>query len=157
MNVPKTPKEFDYDLWTTESGAYMVRVKSTGEICEVDAETMRFLRSEEKRLRRFLNMSAQAQSISGVVLSLDRFRQEIEDNPISARAESQDDLEKIALANIIVERFQTTLTPNQLDVYRNCILGGKAYVEYGGERGLTYQYIQKCVAAIRKKAKKLFE
>ena len=87
MNVPKTPKEFDYDLWTTESGAYMVRVKSTGEICEVDAETMRFLRSEEKRLRRFLNMSAQAQSISGVVLSLDHFRQEIEDNPISARAE----------------------------------------------------------------------
>lgn len=157
MSVPKPPKEFDYDLWTTDSGAYMVRVKSTGEICEVDSETMRFLRSEEKRLRRFLNTYSQVQAMSGAVVSLDCFKQEIGDNHLSACLESQDDLEKIALANIIVERFQTVLTPNQLDVYKSCILGGKSYVEYAGERGFTYQYIQKCVAAIRKKAKKFFE
>lgn len=156
MSVPKTPKEFDYDLWTTESGAYMVRVKATGEICEVDTETMRFLRSEEKRLRRFLNMCSQAQIANGAVLSLDCFDQEIGDHQFSAFLESQDNLEKIALTNIIAERFQTDLTPNQLDVYKNCILSGKSYVEYAGERGFTYQYIQKCVAAIRKKAKKFF-
>ena len=33
--IPKTPVEFDYDLWTTEDGKCMVRVKITGEV-EVD-------------------------------------------------------------------------------------------------------------------------
>ena len=50
--TPKTPIEFDYDLWTTEDGKCMVRVKRTGEQCEVSKETFRILRSEEKRLRR---------------------------------------------------------------------------------------------------------
>ena len=48
----KTPIEFDYDLWTTEEGKCMVRVKLTGEVCEVSRETMRVLRNEEKKLRR---------------------------------------------------------------------------------------------------------
>ena len=48
----KTPIEFDYDLWTGEDGERMVRVKRTGEVCEVDADTFRLLRAEEKRLRR---------------------------------------------------------------------------------------------------------
>ena len=26
--IPKTPVEFDYDLWTTEDGKCMVRVKA---------------------------------------------------------------------------------------------------------------------------------
>ena len=30
--IPKTPIEFDYDLWTTEDGKCMVRVKLTGEV-----------------------------------------------------------------------------------------------------------------------------
>lgn len=157
MGVPKTPREFDYDLWTSESGAYMVRVKATGEVCEVDAETMRFLRSEEKRLRRFLKLNSQAQVSSEVVVSLDYFRQEVGDIHFPVCSESRDDLERIALVNIIVERFLRVLTPNQLNVYKNCILGGKSYAEYAEERGFSYQYIQKCVTAIRKKAKKFFE
>ena len=48
----KTPAEFDYDLWTAKDGKRMVRVKCTGEVCEVDEATFRFLRSEEKALRR---------------------------------------------------------------------------------------------------------
>ena len=48
----KTPIEFDYDLWTTEEGKCMVRIKLTGEVCEVSRETMRVLRNEEKKLRR---------------------------------------------------------------------------------------------------------
>ena len=50
--IPKTPVEFDYDLWTTEDGKCMVRVKLTGEVTEVDRDVMRILRSEEKKLRR---------------------------------------------------------------------------------------------------------
>ena len=51
MRPPKTPTDFDYDLWTTKDGRYMVRVKSTGEETEVDKETIRFLRAEEHRMR----------------------------------------------------------------------------------------------------------
>ena len=40
--IPKTPIEFDYDLWTTEDGKCMVRVKRTGEVSEVDREVMKF-------------------------------------------------------------------------------------------------------------------
>ena len=46
--IPKTPVEFDYDLWTTEDGKCMVRVKITGEVTEVDREVMKILRVEEK-------------------------------------------------------------------------------------------------------------
>ena len=61
MKIPKTPIEFDYDLWTTEDGKCMVRVKITGEVTEVDRKVMRILRAEEKRLRR----SKQGVPISG--------------------------------------------------------------------------------------------
>ena len=50
MKTPKTPIEFDYDLWTTEDGKCMVRVKSTGEVTEVDRKVMKMLRAEEKRI-----------------------------------------------------------------------------------------------------------
>lgn len=77
MKTPKTPIEFDYDLWTTEDGKCMVRVKSTGEVTEVDRKVMRILRAEEKRIRRSYgsdNTSEDedgAEKISDTVLSLD--------------------------------------------------------------------------------------
>ena len=55
MSIPKTPVEFDYDLWTTEEGKCMVRIKATGEITEVERSVMQVLRSEEKRLRRTIS------------------------------------------------------------------------------------------------------
>ncbi len=48
----KTPKDFEYDLWISDDGACMVRIKSTGEVIEVEREVMRVPRLEEKRLRR---------------------------------------------------------------------------------------------------------
>ena len=59
MKIPKTPKEFDYDLWTTEDGKCMVRIKATGEVVEVDRTVMQVLRSEEKRLRRALSSESE--------------------------------------------------------------------------------------------------
>ena len=50
MKIPKTTIAFDYDLWTTEDGKCMVRVKRTGEVSEVDRKVMRILRAEEKRI-----------------------------------------------------------------------------------------------------------
>ena len=77
MKIPKTPIAFDYDLWTTEDGKCMVRVKRTGEVSEVDRKVMRILRAEEKRIRRSYgsdNTSEDedgAEKISDTVLSLD--------------------------------------------------------------------------------------
>ena len=48
----KKLNDFEYDLWTTEDGKCMVRVRLTKEECQVDRETFRLLRAEEKRLRR---------------------------------------------------------------------------------------------------------
>ena len=47
--IPKTPVEFDYDLWTTEDGKCMVRVKATGETTEVDREVMKMHSAMRKR------------------------------------------------------------------------------------------------------------
>ncbi len=156
MGVPKTPKDFDYDLWTTERGEYMVRVKATGEICEVSCETMRFLRTEEKQMRRAMNKSSQSvkQIVKGPILSLDNLKQENGNSLFPVSQEDQSDLERIVMANILVERFLAELTPSQLDVYKNCILSGKNYAEYARELGLSRQYIHRCIAAIRSKAKK---
>lgn len=155
MGVPKTPKEFDYDLWTAGNGAYMVRVKSTGEICEVDIETMRFLRAEEKRLRRAMNKSSQSDKeiVKEPILSLDCLKQNDGNSLFPDCLGGQDDPAEIVVANILVEHFLADLTSIQLDVYKNCILAGKNYAEYARELGLTRQYIHKCIVTIRKKAK----
>ena len=60
--IPKTPVEFDYDLWTTEDGKCMVRVKATGETTEGDREVMKMLRNEEKKLRRSYDPSGSSAS-----------------------------------------------------------------------------------------------
>lgn len=158
MNVPKTPIEFEYDLWTAKEGKYMVRIKATGEICEVDTETMRFLRAEEKKLRRALYKSSQitTQVIKEPFISLGCFKGD-GNTPFPLCLENQYDIEKIVMENILVERFLATLSPKQLGVYQNCIIGGKQYVEYAKEISASYQYIQDCIAAIRKKAKKFFK
>ena len=103
MKTPKTPIEFDYDIWTTEDGKCMVRVKRTGEVSEVDRKVMRILRAEEKRIRRSYgsdNSSEDedgAEKISDTVLSLDAMP---EDDVKSAAwlADSRDCMEELITA-----------------------------------------------------------
>lgn len=86
MSIPKTPVEFDYDLWTTEEGKCMVRIKATGEITEVERSVMQVLRSEEKRLRRTISPE-QGPSREGktapTVLSLDMLPEDVADSSFS--------------------------------------------------------------------------
>ena len=105
MKIPKTPIAFDYDLWTTEDGKCMVRVKRTGEVSAVDRKVMRILRAEEKRIRRSYgsdNTSEDedgAAKISDTVLSLDAMP---EDDVKSAAwlADSRDCMEELILSLI---------------------------------------------------------
>ena len=66
----KALKEFDYNLWTTEENGvkkYFVGVKATGEVTEVDAEVMKVLRNEEKKMRRHIEEEGEL----GAPLSID--------------------------------------------------------------------------------------
>ena len=55
-------KNFDYDLWTTDDGKRFARVRRTGEVCEVDEETMKLLRSAEKSVYRELELKGKLDS-----------------------------------------------------------------------------------------------
>ena len=124
MKIPKTPIAFDYDLWTTEDGKCMVRVKQTGEVCEVSRETMKILRNEEKKLRR---------SMSGVpvigceeeettLLSLDYVSYEGGEDMSPAWLADPLDFENDALFHIRLKEFKAVLTPLELSVFECCIV-----------------------------------
>ena len=136
MKTPKTPIEFDYDLWTTEDGKCMVRVKITGEVTEVDRKVMRILRAEEKRLRR----SKQGVPISGTegktaeerasVLSLSYVSYEGCEDLEPYWLIDSSSMEESVMFWMSEKEFRATLTPRQLDIYLNCIIGGQSKIDY---------------------------
>lgn len=155
----KTPIEFDYDLWTTEDGKFMVRVKATGESCEVDRNTMRLLRCEEKRLRR----SQKGAPVAGCntdekksVLSLDYVSVEDAEEMIPAWLDDHSNIAGDVETKAMEQEFRSTLTDVQRDIYIACILGGQSYKHYAAQKGVSYQSVQQAVMLIRKKAKKFF-
>lgn len=101
----KTPIEFDYDLWTTEEGKCMVRVKLTGEVCEVSRETMRVLRNEEKKLRRSKTgvpiAGCKDEDETATLLSLDFVSVQDAEEMSPAWLEDPNDLEETVLTSVI--------------------------------------------------------
>ena len=156
MSIPKTPVEFDYDLWTTEEGKCMVRIKATGEITEVERSVMQVLRSEEKRLRRILS-SEQDQSREGktvpTVLSLDLLPENMADS--TWLADTRDYTEEIT-TKMLERILRESLTPTQYGIYKVCILNGISYKAYADQMGVSYQSVQNAIRLIQKKAKNIF-
>lgn len=156
MSIPKTPVEFDYDLWTTEEGKCMVRIKATGEITEVERSVMQVLRSEEKRLRRILS-SEQDQSREGktvpTVLSLDLLPENMADS--TWLADTRDYTEEIT-TKMLERILRESLTPTQYGIYKACILNGISYKAYADQMGVSYQSVQNAIRLIQKKAKNIF-
>jgi len=153
----KTPIEFDYDLWT-EDGRYMVRVKRTGEVCEVDQDTMRMLRAEEKRLRR----SMRGAPVTGsdetrTVLSLDYVSENESEGMISAWLEDPRDFTCDFEYEAVVNEFRNLLTPNQEEVFSACILNEMTCKEYAQKKGIRSQSVQETIRYIKKKAEKFFK
>ncbi len=163
MRPPKTPIDFDYDLWTTEDDKCMVRVKRTGEVCEVDRTTMRLLRAEEKKLRRsktgvpIIGTSGATEDERASVLSLSFVSIEGgEDMEPSWLIDPNNMVEEI-IFQMQEEEFRNSLTEKQLDVYVNCILRGQSQRQYAEANGVAQQTVSCVVVSIRKKAKKFFE
>ena len=156
MSIPKTPVEFDYELWTTEEGKCMVRIKATGEITEVERSVMQVLRSEEKRLRRTISPE-QGPSREGktapTVLSLDMLPEDVADS--SWLADTYDYTEEIS-TKLLERSLRESLTPTQYGIYQACILNGISYKAYADRMDVSYQSVQNAIRLIQKKAKNIF-
>ena len=160
MRIPKTPIEFDYDLWTTEDGKCMVRVKRTGEVSEVDRKVMRILRAEEKRIRRSYgsdNTSEDedgAEKISDTVLSLDAMP---EDDVKSAAwlADSRDCMEELITA-LKEKELLSILTEKQRELYLAMTREGLTLREFARRKGIGIRAAFDLKAAVQKKFQKIF-
>jgi len=161
----KTPKEFDYDLWTTgeeTSKQYWVRVKRTGDVSEVNAEILRFLRNEEKKLRReyarYASPNAEESgdtSLPLCPLSLDALLADEECDEAYWLTDRTDN-ENNTIAKMLEAEFRGCLTDFQLDVYEKCVLGGASLRAFSRERCLNFKTVFEARDAIQKKAKVFF-
>ena len=154
----KTPKDFDYDLWTSTDGRYFIRIKSTGETCEINHETMRLLRNEEKKLRRELQgitisvpSGKEKVSIPIIMLSLDSATTDA--NVQSSWLEDPTDYEEVAITGMMEQEFSKLLTAKQRDVFIKCLIGGMSLTEYANENGTSVVATHHIIGYIRKKAK----
>ena len=156
--IPKTPIEFDYDLWTTEDGKCMVRVKLTGEVTEVDRNVMKALRAEEKRLRRSYTGSnsddiEEAEGNSST-LSLDALPED--DVKASAwLADPRDFTEEVTTA-MLEQDFLRILTDTQRDIFTKVLREGMKPYDYAKANGVSASSVTQHIQAIRIKAKKYF-
>lgn len=146
-------KSFDYDLWTTKDNSvkrYWVRIRATQEVVEVDLKTLRFLRTEEKKIYRAIE---DARNNAGTVLSYEVF----EDEEISGDwLIDEKDLETQVLMQSEIDAVVKTLTPKQFLVYKNCILEGMELREFARKNNLSYSTVKDIRDAIRKKFQKNF-
>ena len=153
MNIPKTPIEFDYDLWTTEDGKCMVRIKATGEVTEVERTVMQVLRSEEKRLRR-ASTPEKGNETEGksapTILSLDVLPEDVAGS--RWLVDTCDYAEEVS-TKLLEKSLCRSLTPTQYGIYQACILNGVSYKAYADKMGVSYQSVQNAICLIQKRQK----
>ena len=161
MKIPKTPIAFDYDLWTTEEGKCMVRVKRTGEVSEVDREVMKVLRAEEKKLRRSKTgvpiAGCEDEDETATILSLDYVSVQDAEEMSPAWLEDPNDLEKTVLTSIMEQEFRLLLSERQLEVYLYCLLGGMSMTDYSKARGIDVSTVFEAKRDVQKKQKYFLE
>ena len=141
----------------------MVRVKITGEVTEVDRKVMRILRAEEKRLRR----SKHGVPISGTegktaeerasVLSLSYVSYEGCEDLEPYWLIDSSSMEESVMFWMSEKEFRATLTPKQLDIYLNCIIGGQSKIDYAAANNMQRQSVYNAATLIMKKAKYFFK
>lgn len=153
-------KNFDYDLWTTDDGKKFARVRRTSEVCEVDEETMKLLRSAEKRAYRELELQGNLDSDDPD----ERLKASIrypcsfevaddENDEESVLLASGQDLEAEIIAKQMEEDFISTLTAYQKEIYICVIRNKESQASFAQRKGVKKQSINENVALIRKKAK----
>ena len=155
--IPKTPIEFDYDLWTTEDGKCMVRVKRTGEVSEVDREVMKILRADEKKLRRALptkETDDTDEESTPMVMSYDALPDD--DVKESAWLADPSNLEDEVLTELFIEEFCNELPAMQAAFFRECLLAGKEQQLFAAENSVERTTLWRWQKQIKEKIKKYF-
>ncbi len=150
--MPKV-KEFDYDLWTTvEDGRkhYWAKVRSTGEITEISHEVIKYLRAEEKKAYREIEFGRNSESI----LSLDELHA---DNEESSWFEDHGIGMSEMETPIMEEEFRKMLTPNQLEIYEQCLLGEYNIRDFARKKGVHHKAVEKSISQIQFKFKKYLQ
>ena len=147
MKIPKTPIAFDYDLWTTEDGKCMVRVKRTGEVSEVDRKVMRILRAEEKRIRRSYGSDNTSEDEDAIP----------EDDVKSAAwlADSRDCMEELITA-LKEKELLSILTEKQRELYLAMTREGLTLREFARRKGIGIRAAFDLKAAVQKKFQRFF-
>lgn len=156
--------DFEYDLWTTEDGRCMVRVRLTREECEVDRETFRLLRAEEKRLRRELSLPADVDDLSPQAAVAQSIKHPLPLDVVDIDKDSErtswyfdpHDIETGMVSALAEKAFLDTLTPRQAEVYQYCISGRYKKSEYAKLRGLSPSRVSRTLQQIRVAAKNFF-
>ena len=140
-------KEFDYDLWTTKTDGekkYWVRVRNTNEVVEVNLETMRFLRNQEKSLYRKFDES------SIKLLPFDIFDEEISNELLIDKRNFED----IMLLKIIEKEVFAEFTDCQKEIYLCVIKDGESISDFARRKHITYRGVSRTIEMIRIKFKK---
>ena len=147
-----------YDLWTTEDGKCMVRVKITGEVTEVDREVMKALRAEEKRIRRALR-SNEGTVKDGIAHQTRTF---------SLSAVSENELEKSdwlvdptsdfanVEARLFVKSAMEMLSPLEQEIFSSCLLGEMPIRQFAERNGMRKSTAWDMANSIRKKLQEIF-
>ena len=154
MKTPKTPIEFDYDLWTTEDGKCIVRVKRTGEVTEVDRKVMRVLRLEEKQMRRSFTSDDPDDSQPQTILSLDIVSEDGVEGP--AWLIDNHDYIQESYTKRWIRSFRRTLTEKQREVFDKIILGGMSVRKFAKQKGCNHKSVLETKNAVCKKIKNNF-
>ncbi|MDO5401336.1 MAG: hypothetical protein Q4F17_10230 [Eubacteriales bacterium] len=159
MKIPKTPIEFDYDLWTTEDGKCMVRVKATKEECEVSREAFRLLRAEEKKVRRSMTGVPASECVqeTTTLLSLDYVSYEGGEDMDPAWLEDSYNMEEEIMTAMVEKQFLSILSPYQREVYETCMKSGVTCKAFAEQHGNSPQGVHQTICLIRKQAKKFFK
>ena len=150
----KTLREFDYDLWAINDNGrkrFYVRVKETREEAEVSQEVMRYLMSQEKKLRR-----EKMQKDYGTIMSMDTMICDEDMCDSMWLLDKTQDAEDYNIFEEMASKFADTLTPLQRSIFYECMLGGKKFVDYASEHNMNPRCVAAAVKLIRKKAKKIW-
>ena len=146
--------EFDYYLWTTNNGPvkkYWAKIKRTGEVTEISHEVMKFLRSEEKRMRRELNHQRirSNRTLHLSTVSLDDVGESWLENPLS--------MEEAVCMKCLMEDFRNSLSPKQRVFFDECLCYGLSQAEFAAKHGISRVCASKYKKIIIKKAKRFFQ
>lgn len=160
----KKLNDFEYDLWTTEDGKCMVRVRLTKEECQVDRETFRLLRAEEKRLRRE-RTPEKKKTASNQPFSMEQTRCPLSLQTLCPGDDEEEgefwlidpnNMEDIITTKLLEEAFLATLTPHQAEVYHYCVAGRMGKSQYAAYCGVSPASVSKAIRKIQTSAKKFF-